>query len=113
MAKIAFWITAGPELSDKALTGLRLAERLKNGKQQEVRVFLYGPGVKLAAAGGAVEEAVRALGTASVPVQVCPFNARSQDVAHELLLDEGVNLDETASEALIRWIDEGFQIIGV
>jgi hypothetical protein len=113
MAKIAFWITAGPDQPDKAMTGLRLAERLKNGKQQDVRVFLYGPGVRLATAGGALEEAVRTLSGSAIPVQVCPFNARSQEVAHELLLDQGVSLDETASEALVRWIEEGFQVIGV
>jgi len=113
MAKIAFWITAGPDLADKALTGLRLAERLKNGQHQDVRVFLYGPGVKLASLGGAVQEALRALDAATVPVQACPFNAQSQGVAHNLLRDRGVNLDERASDVLIHWVEDGYQIIGV
>jgi hypothetical protein len=111
VARIAFWITAGADQEKKALTGLRLAGRLQS-TGQDVRVFLYGPGLEVAVDGGEGEEAVRALkGVARV--QACPYNATHQGIAHELLLDRGVNLDQTASATLVEWTEAGFQVIGV
>lgn len=45
MAKVAFWITAGPALADKALSNLVLAGRLKANRGQDVQVYFLGPGL--------------------------------------------------------------------
>jgi hypothetical protein len=112
MARIAFWITAGRDQEKKALTGLRLAGRLRSAGQEDVRVFLYGPGLEVAVDGGEGEAALRALNGVA-RVQACPHNATHQGIAHELLLDRGVSLDQTVSANIIDWTEAGFQIIGV
>lgn len=43
MAKLAFWITAGPELEEKALSGIILASRLKQNRGQDVEVYFLVP----------------------------------------------------------------------
>lgn len=114
MARIAFWITAGPDQADKALAGLRLAERLATGRQQDVKVFLYGPGVRLAATDRPdIAEALTALRSGAIPVQACPFNVKQQGVDAETVTAVGVNIDQPAGEALIQLVEDGYQVIGV
>ncbi len=111
MAKLAFWITAGPELADKALAGIVLATRLKQNRGQDVEVYLFGPGVKFAGeAQGDARAKFMDLIKAEVPVGVCPANAESYGVK-EILESEGYIM-EPAGEALIRLNDSGYQIVG-
>jgi len=114
MARIAFWITAGPELADKAVAGLRLAERLATARQQEVTVFLYGPGVKLVGSDRAdVAEALAALRTGSVPMNACPFNVKMVGMDPDVVSQAGVSVDKTAGEVLIQLVEDGYQVIGI
>ncbi len=112
MAKIAFWITAGPELRDKALANMVLAGRLKANRQQDVEVYFFGPGVLLA--GGddeAITQALKTLSEGQVPVAACPFNAEQYGVS-KAVGDQGITM-EPAGEALVRLAQEGYQIVGV
>ncbi|AEW04522.1 hypothetical protein Sulac_1022 [Sulfobacillus acidophilus DSM 10332] len=112
MAKIAFWITAGPELESKALANIVLAARLKQNRQQDIQVYFFGPGVQLAGnAEGPLKEAIQALNAASVPMAACPFNADQYGVSAPITA-HGVEM-EPAGEALVRLVNEGYQIIGV
>lgn len=111
MAKLAFWITAGPELEDKALAGVVLAGRLKQNRGQDVEVYFFGPGVKLAGqASGRMKEALDALAEAKVPAGVCPFNAEQYGVTDELA-SNGYRM-EPAGEALVRLVEEGYAVVG-
>lgn len=112
MAKIAFWITAGPNLADKALANLRLASRLRDNRKQDVQVYFFGPGVELAGrAEGAVKEALMGLTQSSVPIAACPFNAEQYGVTTQVT-DQGIVM-EPAGEALIRLVENGYQVVGV
>ncbi|MHB1612293.1 MAG: DsrE family protein [Sulfobacillus sp.] len=112
MAKIAFWITAGPTLQDKALANTVLAGRLKIHRNQDVQVYFFGPGVQLAGqTEGPMAEALKTLSDSSVPMGACPFNAEQYGVT-ATVTDKGIVM-EPAGEALVRLIDEGYQIVGV
>ncbi len=112
MAKLAFWITAGPSLADKALANLVLASRLQENRGQDVEVYFFGPGVELAGhAEGPVAEVLATLKNHSVPVGACPANANQYEVA-TVLTEQGVKM-EPAGEALVRLVEKGYQIIGV
>lgn len=111
MAKLAFWITAGPDLSDKALAGIILATRLKQHRGQDVEVYFFGPGVQLAGkAEGRVHEALQGLMGAGVPAGVCPANADQYGVT-DALNASGFAM-EPAGEALIRLVENGYQVVG-
>lgn len=112
MAKIAFWITAGPELQDKALANIVLASRLKKNRSQDVQVYFFGPGVKLAGhADGKLLDALGALGESIVPMGACGANAEQYGVTQSLT-EKGIVI-EPAGEALIRLIDQGYEVVGV
>ena len=112
MAKIAFWITAGPELRDKALANIVLAGRIKTNRQQDVEVYFFGPGVKLVGnADEALTQSLQALNDGNVPMAACPFNAEQYGVT-ESVGRHGVSM-EPAGEALVRLVEQGYQSIGV
>jgi len=114
MAKIAFWITAGPELADKALTGLRLAERLRTTRhEKDIEVYLFGPGVKLTTdENPEIQSALKALKEAGVRVQACPANVKQLGLDEAVVSASGAQL-RPAGEVLIELADAGYQIIGV
>lgn len=113
MAKIAFWITAGPNLEAKALAGLRLALRLKTVRHQDVQVFLYGPGLELAASDSPlVREALKTLREAEVAMGACPVNAKSLGISEDVVVGAGVGL-RAAGEVLVELVDQGYQVIGI
>ena len=112
MAKLAFWITAGPALQDKAMANIVLATRLKVNRQQDVQVYFFGPGVELAGkAAGPLLEAIKGLAGNEVPVAACPFNVEQYGVGASV--SESSIALEPAGEALIRLTDQGYQIVGV
>ncbi len=112
MAKIAFWITAGPSLSDKALANIVLAGRLKANRNQDIEVYFFGPGVELAGkAEGMLAESLKKLNEGNVPMAACPFNADQYGVT-ESITASGVKM-EPAGEALVRLVEQGYQIVGV
>jgi hypothetical protein len=112
MAKIAFWITAGPSLQDKALANAVLAGRLKTMRNQDIQVYFFGPGVELAGkTDGPMAEAIKTLAQGEVPMGACPFNAEQYGVT-TTVTDKGIKM-EPAGEALIRLVEEGYQIVGV
>ena len=111
MAKIAFWITAGPDLRDKALANLILAGRLKTHRNQDVEVYFFGPGVRLASVGdAAIDEALATLTGAQVPLAACPANADQYGVTEQVSA-RGITM-ELAGEALVRLVEQGYQIVG-
>ncbi|MCY0880449.1 MAG: DsrE family protein [Firmicutes bacterium] len=113
MAKIAFWITAGPDLKEKALAGVVLAGRLKKNRRQDVEVYFFGPGVALAgqaAQDPQLKEIFTQLFDSQAPVGVCPFNAEQYGVK-DLLASNGYRM-EPAGEALVRLVEQGYQVIG-
>jgi hypothetical protein len=113
MAKIAFWITAGPELEDKALSGLRLASRLKAVRQQDVQVFFYGPGVRLAVSNTPrMVEALSELREAQVSFGACPVNAERMGVDPELVSATGSDL-RSAVDVMVDLVEQGYQVIGI
>jgi hypothetical protein len=112
MAKIAFWITAGPSLMDKALANIVLAGRLKANRNQDIEVYFFGPGVELAGkAEGFFAESLKTLREGSVPMAACPFNADQYGVTASVT-DKGITM-EPAGEALVRLAEQGYQIVGV
>ncbi|MDA8195392.1 MAG: DsrE family protein [Thermaerobacter sp.] len=112
MGKIAFWITAGPSLQDKAMANLVLAGRLKTNRQQDVQVYFFGPGVQLAGqAEGALLGAISALAEGQVPMAACPANAEQYGLVSSVT-EKGVAM-EPAGEAMIRLVEQGYQIVGV
>lgn len=114
MAKIAFWITAGPDQAMKALTGLRLAQRLRTTRdQKDVQVYLFGPGVALTTdQNPQIQEALSDLREASVTVQACPANVKQLELDEEAVLATGTTL-RPAGEVLLELVDAGYQVIGV
>ncbi len=114
LAKIAFWITAGPDQPLKALSGLRLAQRLRTTRdQKDVHVYLFGPGVQLTTDTNAqIQEALKDLREASVPVEACPANVKQLGLDESTVLATGAQL-RPAGEALLELVDQGYQIIGV
>ncbi|MCY0878889.1 MAG: DsrE family protein [Firmicutes bacterium] len=114
MAKIAFWITAGPELEAKAVAGLRLAERLKTGRHADVEVFLYGPGLHLTTSPSpAIQEALGALKQAAVAMGACPVNVKTMGLEDDVVAAAGVQLRRRAVDALLELVEQGYQIIGI
>ncbi|AUW95142.1 MAG: hypothetical protein C7B44_01165 [Sulfobacillus thermosulfidooxidans] len=112
MAKIAFWITAGPGLEEKVLANLVLAGRLKANRNQDIEVYFFGPGVKLAGqAEGHLAEALKTLSSGQVPMGACPFNADQYGVT-TTVTEQGIHM-EPAGEALVRLTEQGYQIVGV
>ena len=111
MAKLAFWITAGPELEAKAISGIVLGSRLKKTRGQDVEVYFFGPGVKLVGEPSeAVREALAMLRDADVHGGYCPFNAQQYGVETAVA---GAGLHgEPAGEALVRLVEEGYQVVG-
>ncbi|MCY0874997.1 MAG: DsrE family protein [Firmicutes bacterium] len=111
MAKMAFWITAGPELEEKALAGMVLASRLKKNRGQDVEVYFFGPGVKLVGSSSErVKEALSMLKDAQVVGSYCPFNAQQYSVEDAV---SGAGLQpEPAGEALVRLVEQGYQVVG-
>ncbi|MCY0885123.1 MAG: DsrE family protein [Firmicutes bacterium] len=111
MAKLAFWITAGPELEEKALAGLILAARLKANRNQDVQVYLFGPGVRLAAnPSPRIKEALDGLNQASVPVSYCPANAKQYQL-EEAMAATGYR-SVPAGEAIVELAESGYEIVG-
>lgn len=113
MAKIAFWITAGPDQVDKAMSGLRLAQRLRANRGQDVRVYLFGPGVALGeSAIPAVIEVLSDLRESEVPVQACPANVTQMGLDEKVLTGRGIAL-EPAGNIMIELVESGYQVVGV
>ncbi len=114
MAKIAFWITAGPDQASKALSGLRLAQRLRTTRdQRDIQVYLFGPGVQLTTSENPqLQEVLKDLKDASVTVQACPVNVKQLGLDEAAVLATGVSLRQ-AGEVLLDLCDQGYQIIGV
>lgn len=113
MAKIAFWITAGPDQVGKAMSGLRLAERLKTRRGEDVKVYLFGPGVALADGTHAEVSAVLAeLREGEVEVQACPANVDQLGLDHAVVEAHGVGL-RPAGEVLVELVEAGYQVVGV
>lgn len=111
MAKLAFWITAGPELEAKVLSGIVLASRLKKNRGQDVEVYFFGPGVELVGKPSPkVAEALAMLRDAEVHGGYCPFNAEQFGV-EEAVSGAGLH-GEAAGEALIRLVEDGYQVVG-
>jgi hypothetical protein len=113
MAKIAFWITAGPDQAAKAMSGLRLAERLKTTRGQDVKVYLFGPGVALGQSD--IPEVVKALEdlrVGEVGVQACPANVEQLGLDRAAIEAHGIGL-RPAGEVLVELVEEGYQIVGV
>lgn len=112
VAKIAFWITAGPGLEEKVLANLVLAGRLKANRNQDIEVYFFGPGVKLAGqAEGFMAETLQSLSSGEVPMGACPYNAEQYGVSASVT-GQGIKM-EPAGEALVRLTEEGYQIVGV
>ncbi|MBX5465945.1 MAG: DsrE family protein [Firmicutes bacterium] len=112
MAKIAFWITAGPELAEKVLPNLVMAERLKKQRGQEVEVYFFGPGIRLAAeAEGRMKEAIEALRSADIPMRACPAIADQYGVSARMT-EQGIVL-EPAGQVLVQLVESGYQVVGV
>ncbi|MHB8191046.1 MAG: DsrE family protein [Ferrimicrobium sp.] len=113
MAKIAFWITAGSDQIGKAMSGLRLAQRLKTTRDQDIRVYLFGPGVAL---GESKDDAVRTvledLREAGVPVGACPANVVQMGLDENAISGFGIEL-RPAGEVLIELVESGYQVVGV
>lgn len=114
MAKIAFWITAGPDQRGKALSGLRLAQRLRAVRHEEhVQVYLFGPGVRLTVDDDPdIKQVLTDLKEASVTVQACPANVKQMGLDEAVVLASGARL-RPAGEVLVELADDGYQIIGV
>lgn len=114
MAKIAFWITAGPDQALKALSGLRLAQRLKTTRdQRDVRVYLFGPGVALTVENNPqIEQVLQDLRAADVSVEACPANVKQLGLDESAVLATGTVL-RPAGEVLVELVDQGYQIVGV
>ena len=114
MAKIAFWITAGPDQAPKALSGLRLAQRLRTTRdEKDIQVYLFGPGVQLSTTDNPqIQEVLKDLREASVTVQACPANVKQMGLNEDAVLATGVKL-RPAGEVLVELVDNGFQVIGV
>ncbi len=96
-AKIAFLI-----LSDdpaRAIPGLVMAQRLKENRDDDVRVLFFGRGVYLAA-GGAVDEQIKALADAGVLPKACRANVEQYGVQEAIaarqleLLAAGAEVEE-------------------
>ena len=113
MAKIAFWITAGPDQADKALSGLRLAQRLRANRAQDARVYLFGPGVALGESSiPAVVAVLEDLCNSEVPVQACPANVEQMGLDEKVITGRGIEL-EPAGNVMIELVESGYQIVGV
>ncbi|MCL5063667.1 MAG: DsrE family protein [Firmicutes bacterium] len=114
MAKIAFWITAGPDQAPKAMAGLRLAQRLRTVRdQKEVEVYLFGPGVRLTTdPNPGIQEVLQDLKLADVRVGACPANVKQMGLDEEQVMASGAVL-RPAGEVLVELVDAGYQIIGV
>jgi len=114
MAKIAFWITAGPDQSGKALSGLRLAERLRTIRgQKDVQVYLFGPGVRLTTDGDSnIAQALKDLQLADVSVGACPANVKQMGLDETRVVASGAVL-RPAGEVLVDLVEAGYQIIGI
>ncbi len=113
MAKIAFWITAGPELESKALAGLRLAHRLKTVRKQDVKVYLFGPGVALAVSESPnVVSALAELREAGLIVGACPANVQNMGLDEKAISAVGVDL-KPAGEVLVDWVEAGYEVVGI
>ncbi len=114
MAKIAFWITAGPDQAQKALSALILAQRLRTVRhQQDVEVYLFGPGVALITAKiPAIQQALAALKEAAVSARACPANVQQMGLDEQAVSATGVVL-EPAGLVLVDLVEQGYQIIGV
>ena len=113
MAKIAFWITAGPDQVGKAMSGLRLAERLKTNRGEDVKVYLFGPGVALGQSD--IPEVVKVLEdlrAGEVGVQACPANVEQLGLDQATIEAHGINL-RPAGEVLVELVEAGYQIVGI
>lgn len=114
MAKIAFWITTGPDQPMKALSGLRLAQRLRTTRdQKDVQVYLFGPGVALTTdQNPQIQEVLKDLRDASVTVGACPANVKQLGLDEAAVSATGVVL-RPAGEVLLELVDQGYQVVGV
>lgn len=113
MAKIAFWITAGPGLEEKALAGLRMAERLKTNQNQDVQVFFAGPAVHLTSNPILeIAETIHRLHELNILPSTCPVNARNAGLNPQLIAEAGFGL-RAAGEVLVEWVESGYQVIGI
>ncbi len=98
----------------KVLSGLRLAARLVELKDQEVRIFLYGPGVRPAESDDReLQKALADCAAALIPVGACPVNAERIGVDMAPIADRGAQLDQRAVDAMVQLIEDGYQVIGV
>lgn len=113
MAKIAFWITAGPDQVEKAMSGLRLAQRLRANRGQDTRIYLFGPGVALGDSSiPDVVAVLEDLRNSEVPVQACPANVEQMGLDGEVITSRGIQL-EPAGSVMIELVESGYQVVGV
>jgi hypothetical protein len=113
MAKLLFWVTSGADQEEKVVANLRLALRLKTVRQQEVRVFFYGPGLRLAESGDeTVRAAIAELHHQAVRMQACPNNAKLLNVNELKISGQGIAF-QSAGEVLSQLVEEGYQVITV
>jgi hypothetical protein len=113
MAKLLFWVTAGVDQEAKVRANLVLALRLKTVRQQDVRVYFFGPGVKLAESGSdEVRNAIRALHDEGVTVEACPANVQQMNLNPDAITSLGIGL-HPAGEVLVQLVEDGYQVIGV
>ncbi|QSO48672.1 hypothetical protein [Alicyclobacillus mengziensis] len=84
---------------------------MKKNRGQDVEVYFFGPGVELVGKpSDKVKEALTMLRNAEVYGGYCPFNAQQFDV-ESAVSGEGLH-GEPAGEALVRLIEEGYQVVG-
>ncbi len=95
------------------MSGLRLAQRLKSTRGQDVKVYLFGPGVALGEGKDpAIKGVLEDLRGAEVPVQACPANVTQMNLDEKLITGFGIEL-RPAGEVLVELVDDGYQVIGV
>jgi hypothetical protein len=113
MAKIFFWVTAGADQEAKVQANLRLALRLKTVRGQDVRVYFFGPGVRLAESGSeAVRSLIRDLHNEGITIEACPANVEQMQLDAAAITGLGIEL-HPAGEVLVSAIEDGYQVIGV
>lgn len=113
MAKLLFWVTSGADQEEKVIANLRLALRLKTARGQTVRVFFYGPGLRLAeSADDTIRAAIAELHQESVQLEACPNNARLLQVDELKITSQGIAF-HSAGEVLVQLVEEGYQVITV
>ncbi len=95
------------------MSGLRLAQRLKSTRDQDVKVYLFGPGVALGEGKDpAIKGVLEELRSSAVPVQACPANVAQMELDEKVITGFGIEL-RPAGEVLVELVEQGYQVIGV